>query len=52
MRERVLAIYHTLLATFSGYMLFRRGDPYALACTAALSFVAYVKWEEYWSRRR
>jgi hypothetical protein len=54
MSERILAVYHTLLAVITAYALMRRGVDWCstVACVASLSFVAYVKWEEYFRRRR
>jgi hypothetical protein len=54
MRERILAVYHTLLAALTGYIVFqRRGvDIYGITTVVMLAFVAYVKWEEYFRQRR
>jgi hypothetical protein len=53
MSKRILAVYHTLLAVLVAYILDQRGDDfYTVTTVAMLSFVAYVKWEEYFQRRR
>jgi hypothetical protein len=54
MKERILAVYHTLLAAVAAFALVRRGVDwgYTVTCVTMLSFVAYVKWEEYFRQRR
>jgi membrane protein implicated in regulation of membrane protease activity len=54
MSERILAVYHTLLAAIAAYVLAWRGVDwgYMVTTVAMLSFVAYVKWEEYFRQRR
>jgi hypothetical protein len=46
MSERILAVYHTLLAAIAAYVLAWRGVDwgYMVTTVAMLSFVAYVKW--------
>ena len=45
---RELAVYHTLLAVFYVYRLFRGGlDDTIVYCAGLQAFIAYCQWESY-----